>query len=243
MYKCIIIDDDQFAIDGLTEYIKSLPNLELLYSYNDPLKGMQEIIDGQKVDIIFMDVNMPSISGIELSKIIRNCTDKLVFTTSYSKHAFNAFEVRADAFLLKPYTLSKFALTIYQLFPIAAPVTTDVAEDDFFFVKNKEDELKLVKVKYKDIIAIESLQNYVRIYTPKQKIVAYFTLLDLRRKLSSRTEFIQVQRSFIISKNFIQKIDGNSIYLDFNINVTVGNFYRKAVSEFIKDKTLKNGNT
>lgn len=243
MYTCIAIDDEEHAISGLKEYITTLPGLKLIHAYTDALQALKEISAGQKVDIIFMDVDMPLISGIELSKAIRNKTDKLVFTTSHSKYAFEAFEVEADAFLLKPYTFAKFALTIYKLFPQQS-ISNDhfiLENNDFFFVKNKEDNLKLVKVRFEDIIAIESLQNYVRIYTTNEKIVAYFSLTELKNKLLGRPEFVQIQRSFIISKKFIDKIDGNTIILNQDLKITIGDYYKESIQEFIKGKTLKTG--
>lgn len=243
MYRCIAIDDEEYALSGLEEYINTFPGLELIHTFTDPVQALKEISVGQKVDIVFMDVNMPLISGIELSKALRNKTDKLVFTTSDSKYAFDAFEVQAEAFLLKPYTFAKFAQTVNKLFP-SQPVSTEELssnDDDFFFVKNKEDNLKLVKVKYDDIIAIESIQNYIRIYTPLKKIVAYLSLTEITNYLKSMPQFVQVQRSFIVSKPYIESVEGNTITLNNDLQITVGEHYKEQLQKFIKQKTIKTG--
>lgn len=240
MYRCIAIDDEEYAISGLKEYISMLPDLELVHTFTDPIQALREISTGSKMDIIFMDVDMPLISGIELSKALRNKTDKLVFTTCHSKYAFEAFEVDADAFLLKPYTFAKFAQTINKMFPGKPAFPEQVrVNDDFFFVKNKEDNLKLVKVKYDDIIAIESIQNYIRVYTPIQKIVAYLSLTEITNHLKSMPRFVQVQRSFIVSTPYIESVEGNTINLSNNLQITVGQHYKEQLQKIIKQKTIK----
>jgi DNA-binding LytR/AlgR family response regulator len=137
MYRCIIIDDEQHAIEGLKKYIDSVPELTLIQSYTDPLLALKAITEGDAVDLILLDVDMPKITGIELSKVIRNKTNKLIFTTAHTKYAYDAFEADADAYLLKPYTLGKFVITINKLFPAKQQTDTSLEKEDFFFVKSK----------------------------------------------------------------------------------------------------------
>lgn len=136
IYKCIIIDDDPFAIEGLTKFIDLIPNLTVIKSYTDPIQAMLDLVSKEIVDLILLDINMPKISGIELSREIRKQTHKLVFTTAYTKYGYEAFEVEADAYLLKPYSLSKFTSTIVKLFP-EEPVSsvTNTSANDYFFVE------------------------------------------------------------------------------------------------------------
>src|SRR5437879_7663087 len=151
LYKCIIIDDESYAIDRLKDYISSIPNLLLIKSYTNPLEALIALASSEVVDIIFLDINMPQITGIELSKEIRQKTRKLVFTTAHTQYGYEAFEVDADAYLLKPYTLSKFASTVAKLFPRNHESPRELGEnDDFFFIKNKNDHLKIVKIVYSD---------------------------------------------------------------------------------------------
>jgi len=241
IYNCIAIDDEVNAISTMEEYIGSLPELHLKKSYNDPSKALKEISAGEKVDLIFMDVDMPMISGIELSKAIRHKTDKLIFTTSHSKYAFDAFEVEADGFLLKPITYVKFAMIINKLFPSLPEKESELPAEsgDFFFVKNKEDNLKLERIRYNDIIAIESTLNYVKLHTISQKIITYQSLSSVKQFLENKPEFLQVQRSFIISTNYIENIDRNIITMHTNIKVTIGDYYKEKVLAFIKSNTIK----
>jgi DNA-binding LytR/AlgR family response regulator len=239
MYKCIIIDDEQHAIEGLKRYIDSTPELSLISSYTDPLEALKSIKILDSVDLIFLDVDMPKINGIELSKEIRNKTTKLVFTTAHTKYAYEAFEI-ADAYLLKPYSLGKFVITIDKLFPqkILPSITT---KGDFFFVKSKEDDLRIVKINYTDIIAIESKQNYILIHTFSKNVLTYISLTEIARLLEGIPEFVQLHRSFIVRQDKIETINGNLIKMANGLQITVGEAYRKKFNGFIIERLIKAG--
>jgi len=238
---CIVIDDEIHAIDGLKSYISALPNLQLLQTYTDPLIALKEISLGEHVDIIFMDVDMPRISGIELSKAIRHKTDKLIFTTAHSKYAFDAFEINASAFLLKPYTLVKFVETITRFFADAASSVPAVVQEDndYFFVRNKNEGNNLIKIRYAEIVAVESLQNYIRIYTLSESIITYMTISEIKMILKDHSNFMQAHRSFIISKNHIEKVDGNTLKMSNSLAINIGNSYKDTVQSYIMERTIK----
>lgn len=241
--KCIVIDDDIHAINGIKSYINTLSNIQLIHAYTDPLEALTEISAGNDVDIIFMDVDMPMISGIELSKAVRHKTNKLIFTTSHSKYAYEAFEMHASAYLLKPYTFARFAETINRLFPLTpnVPSVSIQQEDDYFFVRNKNERNNLIKVRYVDIVAVESLQNYVRIYTVDETIVTYIALTEIKVILKEFPNFAQAHRSFIIAKNYIEKVEGNSLKMINNLTVNIGNNYKEEIQLYIREKTIKTG--
>ncbi|PWS33687.1 LytR/AlgR family response regulator transcription factor [Pedobacter paludis] len=241
--KCIVIDDDIHAINGIKSYINTLSNIQLVHAYTDPLEALTEISGGNDVDIIFMDVDMPMISGIELSKAVRHKTSKLIFTTSHSKYAYEAFEMHASAYLLKPYTFARFAETINRLFP-QTPNVQNIniqQEDDYFFVRNKNERNNLIKVSYTDIVAVESLQNYVRIYTVDETIVTYIALSEIKVILKEYPNFAQAHRSFIIAKNYIEKVEGNMLKMINNLTVNIGNNYRDEIQAYIREKTIRTG--
>lgn len=241
-HECIIIDDDQFAVDWLRNYINAIPNLQLVKCYTDPLEALIEIVSGNIVDLILLDINMPKISGIDLSKEIRNKTKKLIFSTAYKEFGFDAYEVEADAYLLKPYTISKFAGTVAKIFPADddGSVTT-IVTDDFFFAKNKEEHLKIVKINYSEVVAVESKQNYVLIHTLSKKVLTYMSLTEMSKIFNQRQNFVQFQRSFIIAKDHIDSIDGNTIKMVTGLQITVGEYYRKDFMVFLTDKLIKPG--
>lgn len=239
--KCIIIDDELHAIEGLESYINTLPALELIKTYTDPLLALTEISEGEPVDMIFMDVDMPRINGIELGKVLRHKTDKLIYTTAHTKYAFDAYQVNANAFLHKPYTLIKFIETVNRFFTdfSTKPVGQKIEEEqEFFFVRSRNDN-NLIKIRYPEIIAVESLLNYIRIYTVSQDVVTYMTMSEIKTVLHTYSTFMQVHRSFIISKNHIEKVEGNMLKMSNSLVINVGNMYRDAVQSFIMARTLK----
>lgn len=240
--ECIIIDDEPFAVNWLTNYINSMPNLNLLKSYTDPLQALIEIANGDIVDLILLDINMPKITGIDLSREIRKKTKKLIFSTAYKQYGYEAFEVEADAYLLKPYTISKFVGTLAKVFPANDKTSSGIlSPDEFFFVKNKDEDLKIVKINYSDVIAIESKQNYVQIHTLTTKVLTYMSLTEISKMLRHLQNFVQFQRSFIIGKQHIDSIDGNTIKMVNGLKITVGDYYRKEFSAFLTERLIKAG--
>ena len=238
--KCIIIDDEPYAIDGLKSYIKSIPNLSVLKTYTDPLEALIDVVNSDVVDLILLDIDMPKITGIELSKEIRQKTRKLVFTTSYTQYGYLAFEAEADAYLLKPYSLTKFATTISKLFPQnEKPVLEERVVDNYFFVKNKDEHLKIVKIKYDDVIAVESKQNYVMIHTITKKVLTYMSLTEISKIFTRFQNFEQFQRSFIINKEHIDNIDGNTINMINGIQITIGEILQKRFYNILIRKVNK----
>ncbi|WP_025146044.1 LytR/AlgR family response regulator transcription factor [Pedobacter jeongneungensis] len=240
MYKCIIVDDEPHAIEGLLKHIESMSELEVIATYTDPVKALIEISAGQHLDLVLLDVDMPGITGIELANEIRKKTDKLVFTTAHSKYAYEAFQIEANAFLLKPYSLTKFISTISKLFPKKNKAPGDTHDiDNFVLVKSKEENLKLIKVNIRDIIAVESKVNYIQIHVLNKSITTYMTLSEIAKILNEQNGFVQFQRSFIIAKEHIESISGNSVKMSNGVVITVGEYYRKSFNELIDAKLLK----
>ena len=244
-YKCIIIDDESHAIEGLEHYIATIPSLAVVKTYSDPLIALREIPKLPNVDLIFLDVDMPMINGLELAKEIRSNTDKLIFTTGHTKYAYEAFETQADAYLLKPYSLGKFVITINKLFPeqeindSAVISANSEKNDNFFFVKSKRETLKLVKIWFDDVVFVESKEHHLLIYTLKDEFVTYMSLTDISKTLFMHPQFIQPQRSFIINHHHIESIEGNTIKMVNNKKITIGELYRKNFTDFIALKVIK----
>jgi len=242
IHTCIIIDDEPDAIEIINDYIQQIPQLELKQSYTDPLKAMSDISINEDVDFIFMDIDMPRISGIDLSKNIRNKTNKLIFTTAHTKYAFEAFEVEADAYLLKPFTFAKFALTINKLLNDNPRVRMEDSSKEFY-VKTTEERNRFVRIKFDEVIAVESVKNYIKIYTTTEEIMTYLTLKEIKERFDETDDFIQIHRSFIISKNFIEKVEGSLVKLPKNMLIPIGTFYKDAFYDYLLKNTIKTGRT
>lgn len=242
MYRCIIVDDEPHAIEGLKRCIGHIENLEIVSAYTDPIKALIQIACCGPVDLIILDIDMPGITGLDLAKEIRQKTDKLIFTTAHSKYGYEAYQVDAAAYLLKPYTVSRFISTFNRLFPSQTQPPEEAGEkEDFIFIKSKEDNLKLVKVRLRDIIAVESKLNYVKVHTRERTVITYMTLTEIANKLLAYKGFIQFQRSFVIAKAHIDYVEGNSVIMINGIQITVGTYYRKNFNEFIAENLLKTG--
>jgi DNA-binding LytR/AlgR family response regulator len=238
MLNCIIIDDEQFAVDALLKYIDLLPYLKVTGIFTDPLQALQMVSSAKDTDLIFMDIDMPSLSGIELAGVLRAKTNKLVFTTAHSKYAFDAYQVAGDAFLLKPFTFANFSTTINRLFPEKSNQNTAPASgNDYFLVKSKEDDLAIVKIKYQDVIAFESAQNYIRIHLIGDKVLtAYLTLKDVLQLTGSRPEFKQFHRAFVISTDNVTQLKGNVIQLSNHLQIPVGDTFKESFSAYLEEK-------
>jgi len=236
--NCIIIDDEKHAVDLLTDYIDAMPDLYLLKSFTDPLKALIEITAEDKVDIIFMDIDMPGMTGLDLSQAIRFKTKYLVFTSAHSKYAIDAFGVQANEYLLKPISMSKFALAINRLLQSDMGFKNEEKQLDYFFIRADQSQ-KYIKVNLKDLIAVEALNNYVKIHTVTGIYVTYLTIKEVAEKLEGNSSFMRVQRSFIISMDFISKVEGASITLSNKLEVPLGTTYKKQFFSFLEEMTLR----
>eukprot|EP01012_Entosiphon_sulcatum_P058451 TRINITY_DN82514_c0_g1_i1.p1 TRINITY_DN82514_c0_g1~~TRINITY_DN82514_c0_g1_i1.p1 ORF type:complete len:249 (+),score=6.64 TRINITY_DN82514_c0_g1_i1:38-784(+) len=237
MYRCIIIDDEPHAIEGLKKYFESVPNIELVAAYSDPYTALIEMETLKDIDLVLLDIDMPKISGIELSKSIRTKTKKLIFTTGHTKYGYEAFKADADDYLLKPYTLGEFIIAINKVFSTSSDNKHN--NDSTFLVKNKDDANRIVAIKYCDVIAVESQLNYVTIYTLTAKVTTYMSLSEMYKVLSQVTGFLQFHRSFIISYNFIDYIDGNTIKMKNGLLLTVREYYRKSFLDFLNKNLIR----
>lgn len=246
MLNCVIVDDEQFSVEAIKKYIDMVPRLNIVGIYTDPQTALEQVSSEKEVDVLFMDINMPNMSGLELARALRSKTQKLIFTTAHSKYAFEAYEVEGDAYLLKPFTFGKFTTTINRLFPgDPASRFSDIIrepnkEDNYFLVKNKDEDLRIVRVLYKDVIAFESSHNYVRIYLNSNKILtAYLTIKDIIGILEHREDFKQFHRAFIISTECINYIEGNTIKMINNLTFTVGESFRGNFTAFMSNKLFR----
>lgn len=236
--NCVIIDDEKHAVDLLADYVETMPNLHLLKWFTDPLVALVDITLEDNIDVIFMDVDMPGMTGLDLSMAIRSKTKYLVFTTAHSKYAIDAFGVQANEYLLKPISISKFALMINRLLQLEMDVKRETKHEEYFFIKTEQAQ-KYVRINLKDLVAVEGLNNYVKIHTVNTTYIVYLTMKELETKLEGNNSFIRVQRSFIISMDFINKVEGAIITLNNKLEVPLGTTFRKEFLTFLEKKTVR----
>lgn len=239
MINCIIVDDEQHAIDILVHYVKQTPLLNLVATFTNPLEALQSVAT-QKIHLVFLDVQMPELSGIDFVKAIHNKC-KVILTTAYSEFALEGFDLEVVDYLLKPIRLPRFLAAVQKAAKMLnenAPENSNAAaEDDYIFVKT-ESKGKLLKINLSEIDYLEGMKNYVAIYTAGKKTLVYTSMKDLEEKLPAR-KFIRVHKSFIIPLDRISGIEGNRVWLKgVNAEILIGESYKNTLMEKVKGKTI-----
>lgn len=240
--NCIIVDKDVDALETLSDYISTLSNFKLVNTFTEPLLAVKKILAGNNIHVLFLDIGVIASSGRDFFSLLRKKLHKIIITSSNQSHAFDAFEVEADAFLLKPFSISKFALTMEKLFSKNLPDSgSSLPQENFFFIKSKNDKFNLIKVNKEEIVVIESLQNYISIQTTNKKVIAHLTLTKIKEILKDEEHIIQVHRSFLVSKKYIEEVESTLIKMQGDIKITLGENYRNELLSYIKQKTIKTG--
>jgi len=241
MINCLIVDDEQHAIDILVHYVKQTPHLNLVATTINPIEALQ-IIATQKVDLIFLDIQMPELSGMDLIKAI-NGKAKVILTTAYSEFALESYELDVVDYLLKPIRFPRFLQAVQKVVKEAEDHAEEdhtivVPEDDYIFVKT-ESKGKLLKINLCDIDYIEGMKNYVAIYCGGKKTLVYTSMKDLEERLSKK-QFIRVHKSFIIPIAKITGIEGNLLRLkNVNAEILIGDNYKADLMEIIRNKMIQ----
>ncbi|AXT49509.1 DNA-binding response regulator [Aquimarina sp. BL5] len=232
IFTCVIIDDEPAAIRLLEKYCTKVSFLEVKNTFTNPLEGLK-YLENELIDLVFLDIQMPEITGIQLSKIIDKKT-KIIFTTAYPQFALDSYEVAAIDYLLKPIEFERFytAISKIKLGNTSKPSVDTTTTDDFFFFKT-DGKNKYAKVFLKNIKYVESLKNYIAIHLQDQQIITYNTLKHFKETLPT-SSFIQIHKSYIISMKHIDKIDNDSIWIDKQ-ELPIGNTYRKSFFDTIGD--------
>jgi len=230
--KCLVIDDKPLAIDLLTEYIHTIPFLELLATTTDPIHGL-EIIRTQPIDLVFLDIQMPQLSGIQFLKLAGGNV-KVILTTAYVKYAIDGYEHDVIDYLLKPIPFARFYQAAEKALRSISATTDHLevptsAQNAYFFVKT---EHRLQKIDIEDIMYVEGLENYVSIHTSNSRILSLQPLKKMNEQLPEK-QFARVHRSFIVSLRHISFIENSSIVLVNGTAVPIGKSYRDAFFELV----------
>lgn len=239
MLNCLIIDDEIAAIEVLEHFIKKTPQLNLIASTDNPVEGLS-IVQREAIDLVFLDVQMPELSGIDFIKAI-NGKCKVILTTAYSEYALEGYELDVIDYLMKPIPFSRFLKAVQkavEMIPSKNTVTKPADRYDFILVKT-ETKGKFLKIDTADIDYIEGMDNYVAIFCGGKKTVAFINLKDLEEKLP-KDKFMRVHKSFIVAIDKIVSIEGNSMLLKNSVQagILIGNAYRNAFLERMKSRLI-----
>ena len=213
--SCIIVEDIQIAADFLRKFCEKSDLVEVKGHFMNVADAL-EFLDRERVDLLFLDVEMPGANGFDLLDRL-TYSPKIILTTSKTEYAFNAFQYHVDDYLKKPFTYKRFMEAIEKLRQQQAaetsPTTTFASapqpDSDFLFIKAED---KLIKLKKDDILFLESMRDYVKFVTAGKSYITYSTLKNMEEKLIGQT-FLKVHRSYIVNINKIDDIRGNTIYV------------------------------
>lgn len=225
-YSCIIIDDEPIAIKVIKEHLEKTDHLQCAGSFTKALLAI-ELLNREAIDLIFLDINMPGISGIEFLKSLPN-PPKVIFTTAYRNFAVDAFELDAIDYLVKPISFERFLKSANKFLSAVMTIDSNNTQNktvkEFIILKSDK---KNYKMQFKDILYIESLDNYIKVHTSNNSIICYESLSNLMQELS--IDFVRIHRSYIVN---IKKVDVfTTAYLQIEgTKLTVGRNYREKVS-------------
>lgn len=228
--QCIIADDEPIARQILENYIQAIPNLEIIASCKNAFEVL-EILQTKTVDILFLDINMPKLSGLSLLKTIQQ-KPSVIITTAYPEYAIEGFELSVTDYLLKPFSLERFLQAVNKVpqKEVSQPETTTIPKQEIplsIFVKSDK---KIIKIDFDQINHIEAYGNYIKIFTDTM-ILTPQTLTEFLEKLPNH--FIRIHKSCIINFNQLKLIDGNQVVLQNNTKLQIGKSYRKSVLDSI----------
>jgi len=239
MIRCIAIDDEPLALKQLETYIGKTEYLELVAGCSSASEA-RKILDSESVDVIFTDINMPDVTGMEFIKSLA-FPPMVVFTTAYSEYALDGFKVNAVDYLLKPFGLGDFqkaALKVkkqYDLEHSSNEVSVADKDNSIFF----KTDYKIVRVKVDDIICVEGMSEYLKIHTDsgKEPVIVLLSMKKLEDSLPS-DKFLRVHKSYMINLTKISQVSKGRILMEDETSVPVGDSYKDAFNQYINSKFL-----
>lgn len=233
--NCVIIDDEPLAAELLASYAEKVPFLDLQGTFNSATEAIKTIRE-KKIDLLFLDIQMPELSGLEFARIIGSET-RIVFTTAFSQYAIEGYTVNALDYLLKPISFDKFLEVSQKAFDYFESLNKQKAmkEDRFIFIKS---EYKLQKVNFDDILYIEGVKDYVKFYV-KGNSKGIMSLMNMKKveEYLPVPEFMRIHRSYIVHMPDVQLIDRFRIVMGENY-LPISESYKDTVQKYIEDHTL-----
>jgi DNA-binding LytR/AlgR family response regulator len=237
MIKCITVDDEPLARECIVNYVREVSFLQSLGTANNPLE-LASLLDQHQVDLIFLDIQMPLMNGIEFLRVTAN-PPMVIITTAYPSYALESFQFDVLDYLVKPITFDRFfkavskAKDYHQLLTRSAQALDLKAEPDYFFIKC---DYKYERIYFSDVFYIQGLQNYVTIHTSKGKYITMLSLKNVEENLNKKS-FIRVHKSYIVSIPKIEAIVNNEICIQ-SLRIPISRNYRDEVLNRVVDNKL-----
>ncbi len=237
MINCIIIDDEPLARKGISNFVKKIPSLTLLGEFEDPMMALP-ILNDQKIDLIFLDISMPKINGLEFLKSLPD-PPLTIITTAFGHHALESYELNVIDYLVKPIPLERFLKAVnkasdyIQLKRKPSPVVT--AEDDYFFVKC---DGKYEKIILDELLFVEGMQNYVVLHTPEKRYTTYLTFKGIEEYLPPAL-FLKVSKSYIVALSKIDSLDSSAVKIGKHMIPISRSKRNEITSQVLRNKVVK----
>ncbi len=242
MIRCIIVDDEPLALHVLEDYMSKIPFLQLVKATTNPIEALTLVQEGN-VDLVFLDVQMPELTGIQFLRIA-NGKAKVILTTAYPQYALEGYDLDVIDYLLKPIAFDRFFKSVQKaqavLQPAAKPIQPEPAQrpqqdflSDFIFVKT---EHKIQKVYLNEILFIEGLKDYISIFTTAERIITLQNMKKMEDALPIK-HFMRVHKSYIVSINKIDSIERSRIFMGDKV-IPVGDTYRDEFFKIVDGKNI-----
>jgi len=238
MINCIAIDDEPLALKQLSGYIKKIAYLNFLKGFNSAVKAL-EFIQENHIDLMFVDINMPDLSGMEFVKSLAN-PPKIIFTTAYREYAVEGFQVDAADYLVKPISFPQFLKAVektkQRYFSKPEELISAKHDEEFLFIKS---EYKILRINLNDILYVEGMRDYVRIHQQNEKpIMALLNMSKIMENLPKQ-QFMRVHRSFIVNLHKIHTVERKRIVFNGDVYIPISDQYKDDFQHFLDNNFLK----
>lgn len=234
--RCLIVDDEPLAREGLASYAENIPDLEIVSLCQNAIEANQ-LLSEQTIDLLFLDINMPQLSGMDFLKSLAN-PPMVVFTTAYREFAIESYDLNAIDYLIKPISFQRFMKAcnkVKEQLSLKKPSMNDEQQpkEDYFFIK---EDGKLIKIYFEEILFVEGLKDYVFIHTQTARHMVLISLKSVENQLPS-PQFMRTHRSFIVALDKVEGMDGNQLNIQDKL-VPVSRAMRDEVYERVVGKRL-----
>ena len=241
MLRCLLVDDEPLALGLLERYVEKTPFLELAGTCSNAIDALKKIEEEDNIDLLFLDIQMPNLTGIDLSKMIDPSGPKIIFTTAFSEFAIESYKINALDYLLKPISYTEFfaaankAKNRINSLPVTSKPIENNSIEDYIFVKS---DYKLIKIEFKDLVYVEALKDYLKLYrdNDEKPILTLKSMKSLEEELPSNF-FMRIHRSYIVNLKKVTIVDRNRIVFDKKY-IPISEKYKENFQKFLKSESI-----
>ena len=232
--NCLIVDDEPVARKILASFVEKTPNLYLVKNCKNAMEAF-EVVNNQKIDLLFLDINMPDISGLSFAKSISK-KSKVIFTTAYREYAVDGFDLQAVDYLLKPISFDRFLQAVNKFFETNSFTSSNLivkekpSRNNYIFIRS---DRKMIKINFDEILYVESLSDYLKIYTSDKVLITRETISNFEAKLP-KEQFLRIHRSYIVNLNMTDSYTNEFVEIK-NKAIPISRTYKENVLKKLTD--------